>query len=232
MWWEPWIDLLLPRDCAGCGRPGVLWCGRCDDELRRIVPGLHPPTGGPGLFAAAGEHSGLLRSAVLLHKRRHRAALVDTFVALLGGALAAVANVLRSLGRWRPPVVLAAVPPSAMHPARVPMDEVIVGLCSAFPDLRMAQLLMTARRRPPQKGLDAAARAANVQGAFAVRQRSARSVGGRCLVLVDDVVTTGATLQALTRTLIRAGARHVEALAACRTPEAGETPQGDPRWVP
>jgi ComF family protein len=68
------------------------------------------------------------------------------------------------------------------------------------------------RETPPQVGHDRAARARNVAGAFA----ASPSVAGRDLVLVDDVVTTGATAEAASRALRDAGARSVLVAALAR----------------
>jgi len=67
---------------------------------------------------------------------------------------------------------------------------------------------------PPQIGRDAAERHAGVLGAFAV----ARSFAGLHVAIVDDVITTGATVNALARTLEAAGAARVDAWAVARTP--------------
>ena len=76
--------------------------------------------------------------------------------------------------------------------------------------------LKRTRRTPTQGGLSARARRRNVAGAFAVRPRRAGLVEGKRVLLVDDVLTTGATLSACTRALKRAGARHVDVLVLAR----------------
>lgn len=73
------------------------------------------------------------------------------------------------------------------------------------------------RHTPPQSELSAMARLRNLRDAFNVR----RSVVGENIMLIDDVLTTGATLNALATTLKRAGAARVEAWVIARTPEPG-----------
>ncbi|MBO2519383.1 MAG: hypothetical protein CW349_06775 [Firmicutes bacterium] len=77
------------------------------------------------------------------------------------------------------------------------------------------------RRRPtlPQVGLDEAARRRNLKKAFVVTD--GKRVRGRRILLVDDVLTTGATCREAARTLLEAGARRVEVLTLAVTPEAG-----------
>jgi predicted amidophosphoribosyltransferase len=68
-------------------------------------------------------------------------------------------------------------------------------------------------------GLTASQRQRNVSGAFAVPERLAGAVAGRRVVLVDDVITTGATIDACARCLRRAGAASVDVLAFARVIE-------------
>ena len=77
---------------------------------------------------------------------------------------------------------------------------------------RLRGALRRRRETPPQVGRDRESRARNVHGAFA----AVRAVDGQDLVLVDDVVTTGATADACARALKEAGARLVLAVALAR----------------
>jgi ComF family protein len=74
------------------------------------------------------------------------------------------------------------------------------------------QALIRKRRTPSQNGLSSAGRARNVEGAFVVGQ----DVVGKHIVLVDDVFTTGATIKACTKVLLRAGAATVDGVAMAR----------------
>jgi predicted amidophosphoribosyltransferase len=73
-------------------------------------------------------------------------------------------------------------------------------------------------------GLTASERALNVQGAFRVRAEARGEVAGRRLVLIDDVLTSGATIDACARALLRAGAAAVDVLVFARVVDAARAP--------
>jgi ComF family protein len=78
------------------------------------------------------------------------------------------------------------------------------------------QLLERIRATRPQVGLSETARRRNVAGAFQAKRGTANLVKDRIIVLIDDVVTTGATVEACTKALIRAGAKEVRVLCLAR----------------
>lgn len=84
-------------------------------------------------------------------------------------------------------------------------------------------LLARTRATPPQKNLSPDARRRNVAGAITVRGAMAARVNGAHIVLVDDVLTTGATLSACARAAKKAGAARVDALAVARVVRGGTT---------
>lgn len=81
----------------------------------------------------------------------------------------------------------------------------------------MPDALLRRKHTPPQTGLSRAQREQNMQGAFAANPKRKMALQDKTLLLVDDVMTTGATLDACTRCLLKAGAREVNVLTLART---------------
>lgn len=84
------------------------------------------------------------------------------------------------------------------------------------PEKFQADLLRRSRATPTQGGLNAAERRRNVRGAFAANDRCLDRIENRRVLLIDDVYTTGATLDACTQALLRSGASGVDALVLAR----------------
>jgi ComF family protein len=84
--------------------------------------------------------------------------------------------------------------------------------------------LKRVKATPQQVGLSQSARAQNVQGAFRVPPDGKADVAGRRLILVDDVLTSGATMDACARALLRAGAAQVDALVFARVVSGARNP--------
>jgi ComF family protein len=195
----------LPRHaeprCA-CGLPlGGLRgaCGRC----RR---GLNPVASG----ASLGPYQGSLRALLHELKYRGRRRVAGRLAAVLLGS----ADARRLLA---PGAVLVPIP---LHPRRrrergFNQSELIAAALARGARLEAASGALVRRRdTAPQTGLSAARRRKNVRGAFAVRKRA--RIAGRTVVLVDDVVTTGATAQACAQALLSAGASEVRLLTVAR----------------
>jgi predicted amidophosphoribosyltransferase len=192
---EALADLVLPRTCAGCGRPGAVLCRRCAGLL--AVPHLATPRRFPVGFpptVAAGAYAGPVRPAVLAFKERGRAELARP----LGTALAlAVAGVLAGVPDPYGPVLLVPVPSSAAALRARGRDHVreltrraVAELAAAGVTATEARLLRRSGRVRDSAGLSAAQRRANLAGTFALRADPPAGT----IVLVDDVVTSGATL--------------------------------------
>lgn len=195
------------------------------------------PPGAPGLLAVAGEHRNLLRAAVLLHKNRRHAGVFSDLLGLAAQSLAVLRTVLPIItagpGTPDDPLVLIPVPPSSPRAWRSPAGELARGLAASSRSVECLTLLRARHRRHTQKSLDAAGRARNVVGAFEFAGGSPPSIGagqaGRGgirrqavqAVLIDDVVTTGATLAQARTIMEKAGFTVPAAIALTRTPGPG-----------
>ena len=193
------ISWLGPEHCPRCAEPSALgrYCGRCRDSKAAL----------DGLRAACG-FEGLVRQAI--HDLKYRqgrslAPLVADFLA-------------RSLHE-RPlqADVIVAVPLAPARPrergynqSELLADHLaeMIGVASA------PSALQRVRETPPQVGRSAAERRQNVRGAFACPDPDA--VRGRRVMLIDDVATTGSTLQACAEPLKEAGAARVFGLVVAR----------------
>ena len=208
-------DLVLPRTCAGCGLPGRLLCRPCASLLARPrlatprrVPWGFPPT------VAAGAYAGPVRPTVIAFKERGRAELARP----LGTALAlAVTALSRAVPERRGPLLLVPVPSSRAALRTRGRDHVRELTRHAVAELRAAGL--PAAEAPAAAPAGARAGLVGPVGGPAARQpggdvpprpRPGGPGRGALLVLVDDVVTSGATLTEAAGVL--AGAAHLGAL--------------------
>ncbi|WP_370200198.1 ComF family protein [Aeromicrobium sp.] len=197
--WLAAADLALGAACAGCGRVALDLCPRCRAALRphpRLVARAPVPV------VASGEHDGVLREVVLAWKRRGHTRLTPVLGTLLAASVCAldpgecvvlvpVPTTRRSRRRRGGDLVGQA----AGHAAKVLAD---VGLPAM-----VVPALAIERQPRDQVGLGARERRANLDGAL---RRSPRVVLGTAdVVLVDDVVTTGATLAEAVRVLAAGG---------------------------
>jgi len=143
------------------------------------------------------KYAGVLRAGAMIGARMAEA---PGATALLTGADLVVPVPLHWWRRWRRGHNQAAVLARA--------------LCRRYPGARFLPALRRRRATAPQVGQPRGRRLLNVTGAFAVRERLREAVSGRTVVLVDDVITTGATSVEAARCLLAAGAAEVRVYAA------------------
>lgn len=214
--WATLLDLVLPRTCPGCG-DGVPWCDACAAELdgrpRRVLP---PPSEEdselPPVYAMSG-YRGPVRAAILAAKEHGRRDLPGLLGVSLGAALARLASVAVITA----PLWLVPAPTRPAAARRRGGDPMTLMARTAAPILQsaghptgVAPCLFTGRGARDSVGLDAAARRANLEGRIRWRE-SAAPPTGTTVVLVDDVLTTGATAAAASR-FLRARGHPVQAV--------------------
>ncbi len=134
----------------------------------------------------------------------------------LGSALGEVLDALEARPEADRPILLVPIPTSraAFRRRGYRVPELLVRRAGRLPD----RVLVLRGRRTDQRGLDSESRAENVRGSMLAR----RVLEGEAVVLVDDVVTTGATFDEAARVLSDAGARVVAAVALAATPRHSE----------
>ncbi|MFI2189042.1 ComF family protein [Streptomyces sioyaensis] len=214
--WRELAGLVLPVDCAGCGRPRTELCAQCRRALARDGRGARrvrpwpAPAGLPRVWAGA-PYADEVRAVLLAHKERGALPLAGPLGAVLAGAV-------RGLRPGGGPLLLVPVPSARRAVAGRGHDPVRRIARAAAGELRRvgtgARVLAVLRQRravADQAGLSARQRLENVAGALVVPGVARRLLAGLPAVLVDDLVTTGATLAEAARAMVVAGGRVVGA---------------------
>lgn len=211
------LDLILPPRCPGCGREGAVICDDCGAALRRRL--VEPPGLPLGLSAAipcelvqlewCATYSGAVRAALHAFKYRGERRLCLPLAA-------ALAERWRVAGRGGELLTWVPVHASRRRERGFDQAEELARATAAELGLPVTACLQRQQRTVAQHALSRAQRARNTDGVFVVPESARVSVTGRWLVVVDDIVTTGATLGGCAVALLEAGAVAVSAVAVAR----------------
>ncbi|QOV37957.1 ComF family protein [Streptomyces ferrugineus] len=226
-WWQDLTDLVLPAECGGCGRPRTVLCPECRAVLSGTVPSrVRPVPEPPGLpvVHAAARYADEARAVLLAHKERGALALAAPLGAALAGAVTAAlprgshgrARGAERFGDAGAPVLLVPVPSArgavrarGHDPARRIALAAAGELRRAGMPARMLAVLRQGRAVADQSGLDSRQRLDNLAGALKVVPGGGRLLaGGGPVVLVDDLMTTGASLAEAARAVRAALTEH------------------------
>lgn len=235
------VNVALPRLCAACREPvgneGL--CPACWSKLSFIAPPYCERLGIPFPFDPG---PGVLSMEAIADPpayRRARAAVrYDDIASTLVHALkyGDRLDLAPTMGRWMARAgdeLLAqagAIVPVPLHwrrqwARRFNQAALLADIIGKTRGVTVAHdLLKRVKATPQQVGLGKSERALNVQGAFRVRPERKPEVAGRRLILVDDVLTSGATVDAAARALLRAGAAEVDVLVFARVVTAVRAP--------
>ena len=235
------LDIVLPPLCPSCRAPlggGAGMCAECWAKLSLIeppycarlgIPFVYDP--GPGLLSmeaianppaydrarAAVRYDDVARKLVHAFKYSDRldlAPMMGQWMARACRELLADAGALIPVPlHWR-----------RLWGRRFNQSATLAGAISSLAGVPVLHdALKRVRATPQQVGLSKNERADNVQGAFRVPPEKKADVAGRRLVLIDDVLTSGATVDTCARALLRAGAAHVDVLVFARVVAAVRT---------
>jgi predicted amidophosphoribosyltransferase len=204
------LDLVLPLECGGCGAPSTRWCPACareltvrSDEPRLITPRIDPAV--PVL--SLGRYAGARREAIVALKEHGRTDLVTPLAAAVNAGI----RHLLAWGVIETPLTVVPAPTRSSAARRRGGDPVARIAAAATAEVCGADVVAALRMRAFARdsvGLSSVDRQRNVAG----RVKVAKPVAGDVLV-VDDIVTTGATACESVRVLQAFGARVVAVLA-------------------
>ena len=244
--WREFLYLVMPAECAVCSRDDAALCPECAAALRKetAVP-FRAEQSADALMSifgqahlaviAAGDYRDTLAATILAFKNHGRTELGKPLARSLAAALAAVPALADRVGE--PGLFIVPVPSTGAGWRRRGYDPVAMLLAVAQAEHRLPAGMAVARllrvrvklpwHRRHQKGLGRSARRANVRNTMAIKSSwrgkivPRANLAGAAVVIVDDVVTTGSTLQEAVRTLENRGATVCAAvvLAAARAPE-------------
>ncbi|TPE52236.1 ComF family protein [Amaricoccus solimangrovi] len=202
--------------CVKCGLPLVGEASGLMDDAAAVIDGAdvcdpcrrHPPGWNAG--AAAVLYGGAARRVVLAFKHGDRLDMRDTLAEWMlpaGGRLLARADLIAPVPlHWR-----------RLLRRRYNQSAELARALARRAERPVAVDLLTRRRfTTPQEGMDREARARNQAGAFAVAPRHRPRIEGRSILLIDDVLTSGATLSACAGALREGGAARVDVLVLAR----------------
>ena len=195
---------VFPSDCAGCSRPDERVCPSCcaalDATPQRVRFGADDSARERGemLIVSAGEYEAPFTHVLHALKEEGRTGLARDLAPRLRATLDAFA-------RWTDPAtehdIHLVAPPSSRENRRARGFEPLE-IIARRAGITLSRPLVSARRREDQASLRVAARAENMRHSMRVRG----DVAGASIVLIDDLMTTGATLTEMARALHEAGA--------------------------
>ena len=226
------LDVLFPPRCVSCGAAGAVLCATCLASVRAPTPPLCPRCGRPlpatsatcpacaagygpkalGSLRAAAVYEGAARLGVLALKYKGQRRLAGPLGAILAQAVQGSGDDL--------PDVIVPVPLHAArrHQRGYNQAELLARSCARRLGVPCeAAALSRYRATPPQVGLSSVERRANVAGAFALASpAAAKRLAGKRVLLIDDVTTTGSTLDAAAAALLVAGPAALRGMALTR----------------
>lgn len=214
------VDVVFPARCAGCGHRGVWICDECLPKLAKLEPPWCARCGIPlnarcrcdhlsasiAMSRSASLYGGWMRRAIHLLKYESEPARAESLARFLTEPAGGFPS-------------FDMLVPTPLHRSRqrrrgYNQAELLATFLSQDIDQPVIDCLVRTKSTPQQVGLDAEARRRNVSGAFSVEDPA--RVGGKRILLIDDVMTTGSTLNACADALVAAGAAWVGVLTLAR----------------
>lgn len=196
------MELLLPRRCAGCRRPGAVLCTSCQQQLRAAPIQIHRPMLTDVPVYSLGSYSEVRRNVILAMKEYNNRAVRPYVGAVMSAGLRHV------VARGDFPDEMTLVPaPTRAKSAALRGGDPVLDVCR-HTGVEFRNCVRISRGAADQSGLGAQERWENMRRSVEIHSQVPRGP----IVLIDDVMTTGSTLQATADALRGAGAEIVGGL--------------------
>ncbi len=229
------MELLFPASCLACGQPAaqfseIMLCRSCLTEVKLIGEPLCSCCGRPfhnnsaedhlcGLCLKGDYHFDMARA--LVHYRPPITTLISRFKyqgqTCCLKSFKAIQQELHGLTELKQPDLIIPVPLHIKRLQKRGFNQALLLARAFYPDhLRLINFQVLERHRytAPQTGLNGRIRRHNLKNAFRVIER--KEVAGKSILLIDDVFTTGTTVNECAKALKRAGAKEVQVLTLAR----------------
>jgi len=220
------LDIIFPKYCVGCGLEGKWICQKCMQKIifvnnqacfacnrltsqGKFCQKCRTKTNLTGLITSAYYHEGPLKEAIHTYKYNFAYDLAHDLAKIL-------LSTLRHVG-WNKKALLVAVPLHKKRKAQrgFNQSEILAKIISAYFDYPIIKdKLIRTKFTKPQVELTGAKRKTNIKGIFAWIGKN--EIKGKTIILVDDVCTTGSTLEECAKVLRKAGAKEIWGLVLAK----------------
>lgn len=213
------LDIIFPERCLSCGKNGSTLCPKCIRKLPRLPApyssrqaGGFSPEKNTLVLLNYGDKN--VKRAIWLFKYRNKRALAGVFAEIIHNSLFEELSELSLMKNFTSPL-LVPIPISAkrFRERGYNQTELMARELARLGNLELGiGILLKSRHTESQvKTRNKADRLKNLRGSFVVKNPEA--IRGRSIILLDDVITTGATLSEARNTLKKAGAKHILSVA-------------------
>ena len=206
------LDLLFPPKCVFCGEildRESTWCAKCTETLPYTADGGRQTGDSYDFCVSPLYYSGVVRKSILRFKFRGATAYADAFGKILADCIREHVHEKYDVISW--------VPLSSRRKRSRGYDQaMMLALATALEldDVAAETLKKTAEVRAQSLLPGKVERLENISGAF--ETADTELISGKCVLLVDDIVTTGATLSECAKVLLKSGAKKIVCAALAR----------------
>jgi competence protein ComFC len=196
--------------CFGREDPEFLRALSLDASHWQII--ANPQTLADGTLTVFPYENKMVKNGILAVKRRNNKAMAEIFAEIAADFLVEELSEMALINNFQNPIIIG-IPVSSKNMKSKGFnhsEEIAKRITKQIPSLEfLPKALIKTRHTEPQKNLQRSKRLTNLKHSMIVAKNHIKKISGRCIIVVDDVTTTGATLSEAKRALLSSGARKV-----------------------